>query len=111
LKKFNPTRYGPLSFANPNPNEACAVSGRGGRGGRGGDPREEACLQWDAISQIGTLLKNGGVPGLRAQHVYLTTQGADVVTYINAIQPHSKVFDGFVVKSAAQPLRRRARQR
>ena len=105
LKKFNPTRYGPLSFANPNPNEACAAGGRGGRGGRGGDASEEDGLRWDAVSQIGTVLKNGGVPGLRAQHVYLTTQGADVVTYINAIQPQSKAYDGFVVKSPGPPTR------
>jgi hypothetical protein len=100
LKKFNPKRYAEVSFADPAPNQACAV------GGRGNAPTDvEDGLKWDAISQLGSALKSGGVPGLRAQRVYLTTQGADLVTYINAIQPHAKVYDGFVLKSPGGPGR------
>lgn len=107
LKKFSPARYGSLSFANPAPETACPAGGRGGRGGRGGNVTsdEEEGLRWDAITQVANLLKNGGVAGLQAQHVYLTTQGADVVTYLNAIQPQSKAYDGFVVKSPGPPAR------
>ncbi|MBZ5578171.1 MAG: hypothetical protein LAP40_16540 [Acidobacteriia bacterium] len=104
LKKFNPTRYASLSFANPTPTEACAAGGRGGRGGSATSNDEDG-LRWDAISQVGALLKSGNLPGLKADHVVLTTQGADVVTYINAIQPSSKVYDGFVVKSPGPPTR------
>lgn len=103
LKKFNAARYASLSFANPNPSEACAV-GRGGRGGTATSAEEDG-LRWDAITQVGSLLKSGNLPGLKADHVYLTTQGADVVTYINAIQPATKTFDGFVVKSPGPPTR------
>ena len=99
LKKFNPTRYASVSFANPAPNEACAA------GGPNAPADIEDGLKWDAISQLGAALKSGGVPGLRAQRVYLTTQGADLVTYINAIQPHAKVYDGFVLKSPGGPGR------
>jgi hypothetical protein len=98
LKKFNPTRYAAVSFANPAPNEACAAGGNA--------PADiEDGLKWDAISQLGAALKSGGVPGLRAERVYLTTQGADLVTYINAVQPRAKVYDGFVLKSPGGPGR------
>ena len=98
LKKFNPTRYAAVSFANPAPNEACAAAGNA--------PADiEDGLKWDAITQLGAALKSGGVPGLRAQRVFLTTQGADLVTYINAIQPRAKVYDGFVLKSPGGPGR------
>ncbi|HEY1239574.1 MAG TPA: alpha/beta hydrolase domain-containing protein [Bryobacteraceae bacterium] len=99
LKKFNPTRYAAVSFANPAPNEACAA------GGPNAPADVEDGLKWDAISQLGAALKNGGVPSLRAQRVYLTTQGADLMTYIEAIQPRAKVYDGFVLKSPGAPGR------
>jgi len=95
LKKFNPTRYAAVSFANPNPTEACPTGGRGGNG-----PSEvEDGLRWDAITQVGALLKSGTLPGLKAERVYLTTQGADAITYAEDIQPRAKVYDGFVIKS------------
>ncbi len=98
LKKFNPTRYAAVSFANPAPNEACAAGGNA--------PADiEDGLKWDAISQVGAALKSGGVAGLRAQRVYLTTQGADLVTYINAIHPRAKVYDGYILKSPGGPGR------
>jgi len=95
LKKFNPARYAAVSFANPNPSEACPSVGRGGNG-----PADvEDGLRWDAITQVGALLKNGNLPGLKAQRVFLTTQGADAITYAEDIQPRAKVYDGFVIKS------------
>ena len=98
LKKFNAARYQAVSFANPAANEACAA-------GPNAPADVEDGLRWDAITQLGSALKSGGVPGLRAERVYLTTQGADLVTYINAIQPRARIYDGFVLKSPGAPGR------
>lgn len=98
LKKFNPTRYAAVSFANPNPGSPC---------GNAPSPASEDGLRWDMISQVGALLKSNmaGRPlaGARVQYLFLTTQGADVATYANAI--HAKldngrpVYDGYVIKA------------
>ena len=103
LKKFNPTRYSAVSFANPTPGQACAAGG-GGRGGDANSDQEEG-LRWDAISQVASVLKSGNLQGLKAERVYLTTQGADIVAYAQYIQPRAKVYDGFVVKSPGGPSR------
>src|SRR5215468_427917 len=80
LKKFNPTRYAGVSFASPNPGAPC---------GNAPAPASEDGLRWDMISQVGALLKSNvaGRPlaGSRVQYLFLTTQGADVATYANAI--------------------------
>lgn len=99
LKNFNPVRYASLSYANPTPGN-CA-DGRPA-------PAQEDGLKWDAYSQIGALIKSNeaGTPfaGYRAQAIYMTTQGADVVTYLNVIHPQAKlaggkpVYDGFIAK-------------
>jgi hypothetical protein len=95
VKKFNPTRYADLSFANPG---ACPA-------GANGAAEMEDGLKWDALSQVGAALKNKAVPGLNAQFVFMMTQGADIVTYIDAIQDNAKVYDGFLVKSPSGPGR------
>jgi hypothetical protein len=99
LKAFNPARYASLSFANPT---------RGNCPNGQPAPDAEDGLKWDVYSQVGALIKSNdaGQPfgGYRAQAVYMTTQGADVVTYINAIHPQAKlaggkfVYDGFLSK-------------
>ena len=94
VKKFNPTRYADLSFANPG---ACPA-------GANGAGEMEDGLKWDALSQVAMALKKA-VPGLNAQYVYMMTQGADIVTYIDAIQDNAKVYDGFLVKSPSGPGR------
>ena len=101
LKKFDESRYGALAFNNPSPPEACPQ-------GANQDPSMEDGLRWDVISQVAAALKNGNISGLKAQRVYLTAQGGDMITYINAIQPEAKIYDGFVVKSpgAAARIRR-----
>src|ERR1700691_1436799 len=62
LKKFNPTRYAAVSFANPTPDGACP-------GAKGGPSATEDGLKWDVISQVGALLKSntagGPLAGLR----------------------------------------------
>jgi len=103
LKKFNPTRYpASLGFANPDPSETCAA----GRGNQQATSESEDGLRWDMISQVGAALKNpkSGI-GLNAKYLYMTSQGADVLTYAAAVETNAKlengkpVYDGFLVKT------------
>jgi hypothetical protein len=106
LKKFNPTRYAAVSFANPSTTPCTPTAALSD---------VEEGLRWDALSQIVSLLKSNvaGRPlaGLRVEAVFLATQGGDVQTYINAIHPNAKlangkpVFDGYLLKSPAAPSR------
>ena len=95
VKKFNPTRYADLSYANPG---ACPA-------GANGPSEIEEGLKWDALSQIGAALKNKAVPGINPQYLFMTTQGGDIVAYINAIQESAKVYDGFMIKGPSGPGR------
>ena len=104
LQKFNPTRYAALSFKNPTPDVACTTA----RGVNAASETEEG-LRWDMLSQVGALLKSNGsgrpLNGFRVQASYLTTQGGDLTTYINAIHSHAMlengrpVYDGYVAKA------------
>ena len=108
LKKFNPTRYAALSFANPNPGETCP-------GAKGGPSAMEEGLRWDLISQVGALLKSGaaGTPlgGFRTEALYMTSQFADVVTYLDAIHSRARlangkpVYDGYLLRNPGAPSR------
>jgi hypothetical protein len=99
LRKFNPARYPSVAFANPNPSESCAA----GRGGAAATSEQEDGLKWDMLSQVAAALKNGA--NLNARYLYMTSQGADVLTYAAAIQTHATldsgkpVYDGFLVKT------------
>ncbi len=95
LATFNRARYAAATgFPNPDPSESCPATAT-----------DEDGLRWDMIAQVGAALKNGA--GLNATHLYMTSQGADILTYINAIQPHvtlengKPVYDGFLIKSPA----------
>lgn len=98
LKKFNPTRYAAVSFANPTPGAPC---------GNNPAPATEEGLRWDMISQVGALLKSNApgrpLAGSRVQNLFLTTQGADVATYANAIHANLEngkpVYDGYLLKA------------
>lgn len=98
LGKFNTDRYTNLGFPNPNPTESCVA----GRGGAATSDQEEG-LRWDMLSQVGAALKSPA--GLNAKYLYMTSQGADVLTYAAAIEPHATldngkpVYDGFLVKT------------
>ena len=92
LRKFNAARYPSVAFANPDPAETCAA----GRGGATTSDQEDG-LKWDMLSQVAAALKNGA--NLNAKYVYMTSQGADVLTYAAAIQTHAGVYDGFLVKT------------
>src|SRR5437762_13692161 len=89
LKAFNPARYKTVSFANPTPGNCPSGAPA---------PDIEEGLRWDVYSQVGALLKSGaaGGPlgGFRVQDLYMTTQGGDVVTYLNVIQPQTKLANG-----------------
>jgi hypothetical protein len=109
LKKFNPARYAAVSFANPTP-VAC------GTGGNNAVSETEDGLKWDAISQVGALLKSNApsrpLAGFRVEALYMTTgQSPDPMTYINAIHPHANlangkpVYDGYLVKQPGNPAR------
>src|SRR4029077_17978948 len=80
LKKFNPSRYAAVSFANPTPGAPC---------GNAVAPANEEGLRWDMLSQVGALLKSNvpGRPlaGSRVQYLFMTAQGADVATYANVV--------------------------
>jgi hypothetical protein len=93
LKKFNPARYGSLSFANPS-TTPCA-----GAQNNAVTPIEDG-LKWDMISQVGAAAK-GDL--MKAQYVFLSTQGTDVATYANAIhanlQNGKPVYDGYLLKA------------
>lgn len=109
LKKFDPTRYAAVSFANPNPGEACP-------GVKGGPSAMEDGLRWDMMSQVGALLKSYSLPGspfagFGVEWLYMTTQFADVVTYLDAIHPHARlangkpVYDGYLLRNPGAPSR------
>jgi Alpha/beta hydrolase domain len=112
LKRFNATRYAQLAWANPNPAESCASGGRGA--GPAVSDSEEGLL-WDITSQLGALLKSSSpsrpLATLKVEYVYLTTQDAAQLTYINAMQRRAMlangkpVYDGHLTKSARRASR------
>lgn len=101
LQKFDPARYSALSFRNPS-TVPCP-------GSTNAAPPNEDGLRWDAISQVGALLKSRGASaplrGLNVQAVYLTSQGGDLTLYMNAIAPRARladgkpVYDGFLARA------------
>lgn len=61
-------------------------------------------LAWDLTSQVGALLRSPGdanpLAGYAVEGVYLTGQsqmGGYATTYVNAIHPRHRVYDGFLV--------------
>jgi len=95
LKRFNAERYAALSFANPTPDVPCP--------GTQNKSDIETGLRWDALSQVASLLKSSlaGRPlaGMAIGAVYLTVQAGDLETYMNAIQPVARVYDGFLARA------------
>jgi hypothetical protein len=99
LKTFDPVRYKGVSFANPAPG-TCP-------NGTAASDMEEG-LRWDMYSQVGALLKSGAsggpLAGFKVENLYMTTQGGDVVTYLNVIHPQAKlangkfIYDGYLSK-------------
>jgi len=90
LKKFNPTRYASLSANNPAPQAPCAGAGQNGPA-----PTEDG-LRWDMLSQVAAALKTPGGPmgSMKVDAIVMTTQGGDLLTYMNTFQSRSKLADG-----------------
>jgi hypothetical protein len=115
LQKFDPVRYAPISFANPNPAEACAPGGNGPAASTPVTSDVEDGLRWDMFSQVAALLKSDApsrpLAGFDVEYVYQTTQDPAQLTYINAIHPRARLadgkpaFDGYLVKSGRAPAR------
>jgi hypothetical protein len=101
LKKFNPARYKDLSFANPS-QTPCANA-------KGGPNPNENGLIYDMFSQVAAALKGGLPGGFRVQRLYMTTQGGEITTYINAIHGRARLegsrpaFDGYLVRNPPAP--------
>lgn len=101
LKKFNPARYGSLSYANPS-QTPCA------NGKNAANPVENGLI-YDAFSQTAAALKDGLMNGMRVQRLYMTTQGGEITTYINAMHNRAKLasgkpaFDGYLVRNPPAP--------
>jgi hypothetical protein len=107
LKRFNASRYAPLSLANPSPDERC------GRGNAASDSEEG--LRWDMFSQLGALLKSGATPGplggFRVERVYAASHYGELATYVNAVHNHARldngrpIYDGYLIKANEDPSR------
>ena len=91
LKVFNPTRYRPLSMANPTANERCPATANAPAAAA---PQEEG-LRWDAISQVGALLRaarpGGPLAGFNVQRVYATSHGGELATYVAVFHPRARL--------------------
>jgi hypothetical protein len=119
LKRFDASRYGAVSFANPAPAEVVCAGGRG-RGGRGGadavpqagpsrNPVEPG-LRLDAFAQIGRWVR--GAPGnplaAAVRNVFLIGHtGGDVATYVSSVGHEARldngkpVYDGYIAHSGS----------
>ena len=65
----------------------------------------------DRVGHLDAQIGSRPLAGFKVDNLYMTTQGGDVVTYINAIHPHAKlangkpVYDGYLIKSVGGPGR------
>ena len=113
LKKFDPVRYAPLTWANPlplsDPRNCESVAADSSR-------ETENGLVWDVFSQTGALLKsavpNRPLAGLPVKYVFgvgYSQTGSFMRTYINTVHPLANlengkpVFDGYLVGAAGGP--------
>jgi hypothetical protein len=109
LKAFDAARYGALAMANPTPGAPCPGAGKGG------PSNLEEGLRWDIFSQVAAALKSSqpGQPmaGFKVERVFMTTQGGDITTYINAIHDRARLengkpaYDGYLVRNPPAPVR------
>ena len=95
LKKWSPTRYGEFDVGK-------VVASTGPRGGPDAD-----AMSYDIFSQVGEAIRHPAdvdmLHGLKPKLVIATgeSQSASrLATYINAVHPTAKVYDGFLLLSA-----------
>jgi hypothetical protein len=117
MKKFDPQRYAPLSWANPlpaNDPRNCAQSGDSSRDTENG-------LAWDVFRDTGLWVRSNAPSNpfakggrSKVEKVYgwgYSQTGGFLYTYINAIHPldvraHGRpVFDGYLIGVASGPMR------
>lgn len=111
LRKFDPVRYGSLSFAH-RPSEDCSPASPDLRAN---PPDTESGLAWDAIAQIGALLRSGSKENplldLNPHRVIAAgygEAGAYVTTYANALHAALRlgngapIYDGYLSAAGAQ---------
>ncbi|WP_428375000.1 alpha/beta hydrolase domain-containing protein [Lichenicoccus sp.] len=109
LKTFNPVRYAPLSWDNPNKDETAATCPVLQTVVGGASHATEDGLLWDVLSQTGALVRSHDASNplqqYRVRAVYAAgySQSAiDLVAYIDAITPGisgAPPFDGYLVGS------------
>ena len=105
LKRFNPTRYAPLSWASPRAMpEGCKLT-------PDYSADTEEGLIWDILSQLGALLKSkdakNPLAGYGVKYVYMTgvsQSGMNILTYINAgfhdkatLDTGKPLYDGYLI--------------
>jgi len=98
-----------MDMANPTPTAACPGAGKNG------PSNIEDGLRWDIFSQVAAALKSNmpGEPmaGFKVERIFMTTQGGDIVTYINAIHEHATLangkpaYDGYLVRNPPAPAK------
>ncbi|MDP4501964.1 alpha/beta hydrolase domain-containing protein [Nonomuraea turcica] len=103
LKKFDPSRYGSLSWPDQRGCTGRALNSAAD---------SEGGLVWDILSQTGAALKSHGrdnpLRGLKVDKVYATgysQSGAYLTRYINAVHPLARVYDGFLVAASASGVK------
>lgn len=109
LRKFNPTRYAPLSWANPDPKQNASTCPVLQSIVGGASYATEDGLLWDVLSQTASLVRSRSPANplrnyqVRAVLAAGYSQSAiDLVSYINAIAPRTggrPIFDGYLVGS------------
>ena len=111
LRKFDPVRYGKLGFNYKQPAD-CRVEGQDPHAD---PPDTESGLAWDAIAQIGALLRSGSKENplldLNPRRVIAAgygEAGAYITTYANALHgalrlgDGAPIFDGYLSAAGAQ---------
>jgi hypothetical protein len=96
VELMNPARRFDWAMMSGYARDSFMERGAAGRGGPSTSEQEDG-LRWDMLSQVGAALKSGA--NLNARYLYMTSQGADVLTYAAAIQTHATVYDGFLIKT------------
>ena len=109
LKKFNPTRYAALSWANPDPNQNASTCPVLYSVVGGASYATEDGLLWDIFSQTATLVRSRSpanpLRGYDVRAVFgagYSQSAIDLVPYIDDIAPRTRgapIFDGYLVGS------------
>jgi hypothetical protein len=102
LKDIDRRRYAALGLPNPTPNEAC------GRGAT--TSASEEGLRWDAVADIGSLLRSAEMMGgIGVERIYAASHQPDLETWVGTfhdalrLADGAPVFDGYVIHRDRPP--------